>query len=258
MLYYFVLLSLPPLSFREKPEISFAELKDRLYLNLSLRDRNKFAALMQPIDLYNVRAFWLGQPLDDRGNVKAKELEEALLVGDNLPLYLSEYLERYETVAQRLRHFSFLVASLYREKIEEERGFLRRYFQFERELMLVLAAFRSKRTGVDIVKDLQFEDLSDPIVAYILSQRDADAFTPPKEFEGLTILFENHWGSPEKLNRSILEYRLDRIEEIEQEDAPFSIDQVLSYVAKFLIIDGWFRLDQIKGNLAVEGLSHYG
>lgn len=258
MLYYFVLLALPPLSFKTKPDIAFNELKDTLSLNLTPHDQKRLESLLRTIDLYNIRAFWLGQPLDDRGNLGAKNLEEALLVRDRFPQYLIDFLERYETTHERLRNFPALIASLYQEKGEQEKGFLRRYFQFERELMLMLSALRAKQTGRDIVRELQFEDPLDPTVAYILAQRDAADFTPPQEFEQLKILFVENSRDPEKLNRAILEYRFDKIEEMEQEIPPFSMDQVLAYVAKFLIIDSWFQRDMEKGHLAVEELSQYG
>ena len=258
MLYYFVLLALPPLSFRHKPEIAFNDLKDTLSLNLTPHDQERLESLLRTIDLYNIRAFWLGQPLDDRGNLGAKNLEEALLVRDRLPTYLVDYLERYESTHERLRNFPALIASQYREKGEQEKGFLGRYFQFERELLLILAALRSKQTRRDIVRELQFEDPMDPTVAYILAQKDAPDFTPPQEFEQLKILFVENTRDPEKLNRAILEYRFEKIEEMEQENTPFSMDQVLAYVAKFLIIESWFQRDLEKGRLAVEQLSQYG
>ncbi len=258
MLYYFVLLALPPLTLRLKPEIAFNELKDMLFLNLAPSDRKPLEYLLRTIDFYNIRAFWLSQPLDDRGNLHAKDLEEALLVRDRLPLYLVDYLERYETTLERLHYFPSLIASFYREQEEQASGFLRAYFHFERQLMLILAALRSKQTGRDIVKELQFEDPMDPAVSYILAQKDAAEFTPPREFEQVKILFVENIRDPEKLNRALLEYRFEKIEEMEQENVPFSIDQVLAYVAKFLIVDSFFQRDLEQGRLALKALSQYG
>lgn len=258
MSYYFALLALPPLSMKIRPDLSFEELKELLSMNLSPEDRKQWEALRQRIDLYNIRAFWLGQPLDDRGNLNAKNLEEVLLIGDYLPIYFSDYLNRYETVSDRLAHFSELAALFYRDEEGRGKGFLLQYFWFERELMLILAALRAKQTGKDVMRELQFEDPSDPLVAYILAQKDAAEFTPPKEWDALKVLFADNSRNPKKLHRSILEYRFEKIEEMYQEYTPFSTDQILGYAAGFLVAEEWFSLDREQGHLAVESLSQYG
>ena len=258
MLYYFLLTALPPFSLKTRPEMTFKELKDFLSLNLSPRDFKKVVALLRWIDLYNIRAFWLGLPLDNRGNLEAKELEEALLVRDVLPAYLVEYLDRYETIQERLNFFSAIYAEFFREAQGKLNGFLERYFRFEREQMLILTALRAKRMGRNIAKEMQFEDLADPLVSYILAQKDAEDFLPPKEFEDLKNLFVEKGDDPEKLNRELLEYRLKKIEEMEEEEAPYSVGRVLGYVARFLVIDSWFQLDRDKGRQIIDNLSQYG
>jgi hypothetical protein len=79
------------------------------------------------------------------------------------------------------------------------------------------------------------------LIARILAQKDAKEFEPPKEFEDLKPLFMENSNSPSDLHVAILKYRMEKIEEMEEE-SPFSIDQILGYVARFLIVDEWFRL----------------
>lgn len=255
--YYFLITALPTLSIGKKPEISFKELMDLLALNLTHRDARLVELLLRPIDLYNIRAIWLGFPLDDRGNFKAKDLEEALLVRDMLPPYVIDYLERYESTSDRLRYFSSLYASLFRDEQPLLKGFLLKYYQFERELRLVLTALRAKKTGRDIVRELQFEDPYDPFVSDILAQKDAGDYSPPKEYEDLKTLFVENSSDPQKLNRAVLQYRFEKIEEME-ENQDFTIDRVLSYIARLLIVESLELFDQDQGNVAVEKLSQYG
>ena len=257
MRYYYLLSALPQLSLKSPPEMTFKELKDLLFLNLSPEDFEKLRVLLRPIDLYNIRALWLGQPVDERGNFTAKELEDALLVRDGLPEYLVEFLDRYETTAQRLKAFPSLFASFFRESEDARKGFLSRYYRFERERMLVLTALRAKAFGRDLVRELQFEDPTDLFIANLLAQKDSPDFIPPAEFEDLKILFVEKAHDPEKLNRAILEYCLKKIEEMEDDGTPFSIDQVLGYVARFIIVDSRFQLDREQGKLEVEKLSEY-
>jgi hypothetical protein len=257
MLYYFVLSSLPPIGLKVAPEMTFKELKDLLYLNLTPKDLEALQALLLPIEIYNIRALWLGEALDDRGSLTPNELEEALLVREGLPQFLVEFLERYETKEERINAFPSLFASLYTGKEGEMTPFLRKFYRFERERTLILAALRAKRAHRNIVKELQFEDPYDPLVADILAQKDASDYEPPQEYEDLKILFVENEDDPEKLNRAMLEYRLKKIEEREEEENRFSIDQVLAFVARFLIVDSWFRLDQEKGKLEVRRLVDY-
>jgi hypothetical protein len=255
--YYFVISSLPPLAIGLKPELSFKELKEMLILNLNPEDLRRFDCLLWPIDLYNLRAFWTGLPLDERGSKSSKEFEEALLVGADLPSYLIDFLEKYGDVPERLRNFSSLFVSLYRNAQPLLDGFLLKYYQFQREVRLILTALRAKRSGRDVVRELQFEDPFDPLVAQILAQKDATDYSPPSEYEDLKLLFLENGSDPEKLHRAFLEYQFSKIEEME-ESWTFGIDRILAYTARLLLVESWNHLDREKGTITVEQLSQYG
>lgn len=244
--YYFLLSAFPPLNLDRKPELSFKEVRDLLVLNLTPEDLKKVDQLLRPIDLYNIRALWLGAPLDDRGQFNANELEEELLVRDKMPSYIIDFIDRYESTQDRLRYFASLFVSLYRDEQPQLKGFLLKYYQFERDLRLILAALRAKSSERDIVRELQFEDPTDPLVADILAQKDAPDYSPPREFEELKNLFVENSYEPQKLNRAILEYRFNKIEEME-ENQDFSIDRVLAYVARLIVAESLAALDTDKG-----------
>lgn len=256
MQYYFVASALPPLSIGAKPELSFQELRELLNLNLTESDLKQVTDLLRLIDLSNIRSFWLGQPLDDRGNVSPKRLEEVILIRE-LPSYILDFLDRYETTEERLRYFSSLYASLFQEMQAKTTGFLQKYYTFEREVRLILTALRAKKTRRDIVRELQFEDPTDPLVMDILSQKDAPDYTPPQEYEALKTLFLKSLSDPKALFRALLEYRFAKIEEME-ENEPFSINHLLGYIARLLIVESWAGLNQEQGVAIIEDLSRYG
>ncbi len=243
--YYFLITAFPPLTLGMTLELTFKDLRDLLTLNLSGQDLELVDELLRPLDLYNIQAFWLGMPLDDRSQIKVPELEEGLLVQEGFPSYIIEFLERYETTEERLRNFSSLYSSMYAEGLQERKGFLLKYFTFEREMRLVLTGLRAKTNGKNLVRELQFEDPTDPFVMEILSQKDMPDLTPPKEYEDLKNLFVSA-SPPRELNRALLEYRFQKIEEME-EPQDFGIDRVLAYVAKFLIVESLSSLNQEKG-----------
>lgn len=258
MAYYFASSVLPPISIGLKPEMSFKEVQEMLKLNLSQKDLQKVALLVRQIDLYNLHALWLGIPIeewDDKGNYSAKELEEALLVSELLPEYLADFLGKYDSTEERLRYFPLLFTMLYRD--EKYEGFLKVYFQMEREIWLILTALRCKAIGRDLVRELQFEDPQDPFVAQILAQKETPEFSPPREYEDLKTVFVDNISDPYKLNRAILQYRFMKIEELE-EGKMFSIDQILGYLARLILVEDWQELDWEKGQAIVEQLSENG
>lgn len=256
MRYYFAITALPPLSIGSAPALSFKEVREMLSLNLKEGDAKKVTALLRSIDLYNLRALWLGLPLDKRGNLEPRELEEAFLVPNGFPTYLADFLDRYEETPERLRYFPALYASLYREP-EAESPFLRKYYQLEREMRLVLSALRAKQSGRDLVYELQFEDPLDPFIAEILAQKDSSEYNPSREYEDLKFLFTQNVSEPQELNRALLAYKFRKIEELE-EGENFTIDQILGYLARLLLVENFSQLDYEKGRIVVEELSDHG
>jgi len=252
MQYYFVAAALPTLQLDTKPEITVSELKDLFAQNLTDKDLLLVEQLLQLVDLGNLRAFWQEKPLDERGNLSEKEIEEAVLVKEGLPAFVLEYLDRYETTADRLKYFPSLYAQLFQEVKGD--GFLGKYFAWERELRLVLSALRAKRYGRDIVRELQFEDPTDTLVASILAQKDATAYTPPTEYVEVSGFLS---GNPLEEQKALLTYELQKIEEIEGTQ-PFSIDHLLGYMARLLLSEAWHRMNKELGLSLIQDLSQYG
>ncbi len=257
MRYYFVATSLPLLSLRGEPELSFAQLKDDLAMNLTDRDLQSVRFLLEPIDLYNIKAFWLGSPLDERGTILGKELEEALLVREPLPAYVSDFLDAHDSDEERLRYFPSLVSSMYLQKRD---GFLSEYYAFEREVSCVLSALRAKKLGRDIVQEFQFEDPTDPFIAAIIAQKDAPEYVPPAEYEALKVLFVDNNLDPRKLAESLSKYRFEKLEEWESREH-FTLDRILAYAARLLLVESVMEPTEEDLRAAtdiIEELSEYG
>lgn len=257
MRYYFVVTSLPPLSLNVKPDYSFTQLKDDLVMNLTKRDMQSVYSLLEPIDLHNIKAFWLGRSLDERGTLHGKDLEEALLVREPLPNYVCDFLDAHDSDEERLRYFPALLSSMY---LQTREGFLKEYYAFEREVVCVLSALRAKKLGRDLVQEFQFEDATDPFIAEIVAQKDAPDYTPPAEYEDLKVLFVDNGLDPRKLSESLAKYRFEKLEDWEANEH-FTMDRILAYAAKLLVVES--SLDPAKEDLRVandiiEELSEYG
>lgn len=245
--YYYLTSSLPPLEFPVLPEgVGSVFLRVDLETNLSEEDRKRVESLYLFVDLSNIKLLFGEEEVDPRGNLDEKELDEALLYQSFFPLYVFDYLQKYETRKERLKNFPALLAQFFREEAETQKGFIQKYFSFERELRLVLLGFRAKKLHRDLGKELQFEDLADPLVMQILSQKDAEQYEPPVEYKEVKELLDLSGSDPLEQNKAIAGYRFRKIKEM-GENNPFSIDWLLAYLAQVMIVEYWNGLDKEKG-----------
>lgn len=251
--YYFLTSMLPPIEVGHTPGLHFEELTAILQERLSVEDYEQFQVMRRFVDLENLRYFWKNEPLDSRGNLTKEDIEEALSLKFGLPEYVFDFVERYESLNDRLHHFTSLLVRFFSEETDRFEGFLSEYLRFEREWNLVMVAFRAKNLGRDISVELQYEDPSDQVVAQILAQKDAMGFEPPFGYEDLKVLFDNKRNDPMALHRCLCEYRFNRICELEAGDL-FSLDRILGYVARLMIVERWLEMDQKLGNSIVENM----
>ncbi len=249
--YYFVAPSLPPLSMQDRPEITFEEFITRMRDNLTKKDFEKVQVLRRFVDICNIRALLIEEPVDPRGNLNEKELDEALLGHVLLPDYVFEYLDQFEKVADKIRNFPGLLALYFNAEIPKHKGFLRAYLTFERESRLVLVGLRAKQLGRDVVNELQFEDPTETLVAQILAQKDSDHYDPPMEYTDLKELIASSYNDPWLENKAFAEYRFKKIGEI-AEGKLFTIDQILCYMAQLMILENLIELDEERGNMILE------
>ena len=248
--YYFLACALPVLKINGKLDISFTEVKDMLDLNLSEDDLTVVNQFLQFIDLLNLRLLWLDRPLDLRGTLNRKELDKAQETGEGLPQYVSDFLTRFESTEDRLHNFAYLLTQFFAQTYS---GFLKRYFQFERNWRLVVSAIRAKKLGRDITQELQYEDFQDPLVAYILAQKDMENFEPPEDFSGLKDLFSKY-TDPLELHKAFLEYRFSKVGEMVENES-FTIDLIIGYLAQLLIVEDWAKLNKTQGKEIVDSLT---
>lgn len=245
--YYFIGTSLPPLHIGEQPEISWEGLQRLLKDNLTTGDYAQTKVLRRYFDILNMRAFLRKEPLDIFGNLDRNDLEEALLGEPDLfPPYVMKYLNQYESKEDRLYHFPELIAAFFREEVEENQGFLKHYLEFERNLRIVLTAYRAKQLGRDIVKELQFEDPDEDLIVQLVSQKDSKTFEPPEGFEDLKAILDENYASPLALHKALNEYRFKKLDAMTVMDV-FSFERILSYLARFFLVEKWMALDKEQG-----------
>lgn len=245
--YYFVGTLLPPLTFDAPAEITFSRLDVLMRDNLTRRDYQKLLIVRHFYDLLNLRSLWLEEELDLRGELSPLGLQEALVNRSGLPDYVYDYMDRYQKKEDRIHHFPFLLAKFFQSASSIKDPFLRNYLNFERELRLVLTAFRAKKLGRDLSAELQYEDPEEDLIAQMLAQQDAESYEPPEKYKELKVLFEKYGDDPLALQRALDEYRFETIENLVDMADTFSIERLLAYVIQFVLVEKWFEMDKAKG-----------
>jgi hypothetical protein len=251
--YYYVGTALPPLKIGEQPDITFQEFDRLLRDNLSHSDYEQTKVLRRYYDILNIRAFLKKDPLDPYGNWDENDLDELLLSSEGAPPYLAQYLDKYESKEDRLKHFPELLAAFFREEVQDAEGFLKEYLTFERDLRLVLVGFRAKELKRDLITELQYENPDEDLVAQILSQKDAQTYEPPEKFEDLYPILTEHYQSPLELYQALCEYRFNKIDSMIGLET-FSLERILGYMAQLIIVKKWLELDKQKGIQIVDNL----
>lgn len=244
--YVFAGTIIPDLHPDREPEISFGEFIRLLQDNLSPADLKQANALRLWVDIENLRLFWQEKALDPRGALDNTEMDEAILARGRFPAWVDDYLDEYQTTEERLKHFPKLWTLYFRHTIPESKGFLHDYLTFERGLNLTLAAFRAKKRGRDIAKELQYEDPQDTLVQQILAQKEAKNYVPPVQYEELAPLFQEYGDDPKALHRALTHYRFNKIEELIGLEV-FTLDRLLAYMAELFLVDNKVDLEGQSG-----------
>lgn len=250
--YYYVGTILPPLSLDSQPEIPFEKLETLLRDNLSECDFEKTLALRKFYDIVNLRALWREEEFDSRGQISDYEMREALISQSYFPPYVFAFIERYPKIKDRLHHFPYLLSKAFSESESDKDPFLREYLSFEREVRLVMTAFRAKRMGRDLNVEFQYEDPDEDLIAQLLAQQDANVYEPPEKYKDLKLIFDKHGDDPMALQKAIDQYRFDKTDQLVDMADTFSIERILAYLVQFMIVEKWSEIDKEKGTQIVD------
>lgn len=244
--YYYLAASLPLIELGSPLPFRFQMLRHFLRENLTSTDMQKVGTIRLYYDIKNMRSLWTNGPLLPYGNLNPSELEEAITSKSLLPEYVIDFLIRHPETSERLAAFALLIKEYYEKESEKAEGFLKKYLIFERGWRLILAAFRARSQGRDLLKEFQYENMQDPIVMQLLLLKESKTFEPPTEFTALKPLYEMYGSTPLELHQALCEFRFRTIEELVELDT-FSIDRICAFLVQFIIAERYLDLDRHKG-----------
>jgi hypothetical protein len=202
-------------------------------------------------DIYNLLSYWKGESFDPAGTINEYDLEEALATRTGLPSYIFDFLDKYETKDERLKHFPALLQTFFNEEIKKSSGFFKTCLRMERDIRLVLVALRSKRLGRDLLQELQYEDPEDDFIAQMIAQKDSAQYDPPDEYKDIKDILVKYGDSPLELEKAMIEYRFNKIQDLLGVQL-FTMDRILGYMIQLIMIEKWNQLDKKKGKEIID------
>lgn len=244
--YYYVGALLPELRIGQPVEMKFSEFDRLLQRNLTENDYGKTRIIRRYWDIENFRSYWKKEPLDPRGNLNEVEIEDALIEIEDQPDYIKAFLENHENNQERLKFFPKLMSDYFKFESKQAKGFLKEFLTFQREMRLILVAFRAKKLGRDLSVEFQYEDPDDPLIAQLLVFKDAPTFELPEKYEGLKTIFNEYSDAPMALHQAICEYTFNTVDQMVGLQ-PFTMDRILGYMVQLSLAEKWLELDKIKG-----------
>ena len=84
----------------------------------------------------------------------------------------------------------------------------------------------------------------------ILVQKDMGSYEPPMEYGELKQIFVSSGTDAGKQHKAFTEWKFLRVEEMATK--PFSIDAILSYMVRLMLVEDWQALDEEKGKEALK------
>ncbi|MBM3191629.1 MAG: DUF2764 family protein [Chlamydiae bacterium] len=251
MRYYYLAASLMPLEFGDISELNFLELVDKYSLSLTEASMKALQVVRLYFDLENLRQTLASgsEPLffDTKGNLSQQELKEALEQRVFFAEYVYDFLDSYKTPKEAYQHFPSLLSTYYQKESEKAEGFLKEYLEFERGWRLIATGYRAKKEKKDVVKELEFEDPKDPLVAAVLSQKDSPHFEAPFGYEELQEMLLTSKNKPMYQYRQLAEFRFRKVREMVASKS-FSLDYLLSYAIRVIILEDLHKLSAGKGS----------
>ncbi|MBI3236832.1 MAG: DUF2764 family protein, partial [Chlamydiales bacterium] len=89
----------------------------------------------------------------------------------------------------------------------------------------------------------------------ILAQKDLDRYEPPSEYMPIAEIIHAAYPDPWELHKGFARYRLRKIEEM-VEGSLFSVDVILAYMARLMIIEQYHALDLERGKGILQTFTH--
>ena len=255
--YYCLIAGLPEIQpDQTKKVFSLSEFKSELEDQLHAEDFELAKQLFHIYDNENLlnmiqkRAFNEETP----ANLSQHELEEEIREPGILKNYMSDFITEVQAddnlAADAMKMENALTNAYYSNAVKCKNPFLAQWFEFDLTLRNIITTLNCKKHDIPVEGQLMGDYEINHTMARS-SSKDLGISVEVPEIERIVQIFENSG-----LMQRERSYDLFRWEWLDQNTtfSYFSIEVVLSYVIKLMIVDRWMKLDQQTGTEMFERL----
>ncbi|MFW6019533.1 MAG: DUF2764 family protein [Bacteroidales bacterium] len=256
--YYYLISGLPDIQPEDTktPISSIEEFKNYVSDHLYAEDRELLSFLFLPQDNKNLLKILTKEDVSDvtPGNYSTEFIEEELQGPLFLPSYMQKFIEHYYNEEEIFEGLSWRdqLSRLYYEYINEtvQNEFLRQWFHFEQIISNIEVAFAAKRHDISISNAVVGD--TETIEALKKSNIKNDAVIREIPYINKIILL------CESDNLKDREIGIDRVKwDILNEMTTsyyFTIENILAYMLKLMMLDRWNQLDPERGKEKIKKL----
>ncbi|WP_066629008.1 DUF2764 family protein [Labilibacter marinus] len=254
--YYCLVAGLPDLLLGDK-KVAFNSiaLKDMLQEELNTRDFSMAQALYLPFDHYNLinLLFQQHKEFDPRGNYLSLELESLTdkkeleaIEGSDFPTYLIDFCKQILFAEEPIEKVDaeVILFKMYSDFLTGfSNTFLCEYLQFEINQKNIFTALTGRKFDMEFEKELIGDG---EVVEALVKSRSRD-FGLANELEYTEPLIQIY----EEENILERELKIDRLKWNYLDESTFfnyfTVERVLAFVYKLLIVERWIALDEEEG-----------
>lgn len=237
----------------EKKGFDACAILDEIRQELSKTDRGYLSLFYSFYDIENIINITGGKTrFNELGNFSREELEQEIKNPSKLPKYISNVVMAYadpenldyEDVDLSVSMERALFKAFYKKCEEAKCKFIREWYDFDRTLRNVLAAYAARRSGLPVADQL----VGEGYVTSTLARSSAADFGLRGELDYIDSVVD---ALGDEVNILDKERRIDLIR-WEMSDSLttfdyFDMNAILAYLAKINIIHRWLTLDENYG-----------
>jgi len=189
-------------------------------LNLSASEMRAVKLLHTFFDVENVSLYFLGKPMTAYGSLTHRELKEKIL-DENLPLPgIQKFFSLYPAQEDREKNALKVIRLFLEEASPSRPSFIHNYFHLEPTFRLITAHLRAQSMGIKTEEKRW-----------------------PELYDELLTIWKDRSKKARELDRALLKWKFQAMEELCANSPPFSLDFFLSYLIRLRIIEAQVELD---------------
>lgn len=254
--YYYLVSGLPDMALEQsKVPLSLPELMEALELSLHPDDLRLARLLFLPVDNRNLLKLIRKEEFswEPHGQFSREAMEEGLKEPGLLPAYMNLFFracKNEEPLWPGMSWENQLARLAHEYRLERSGGFLHRWFTFENYLNNFLAAWNIREYKLDA----EGHFIGDNVVTEAIRRSHARDFGLAPELPFLDKLA--HALEQDKLierEKAVSRIKWNYIDELNTFNY-FSVEVVLGYLLKWLMLHRWTQLDAETGRQVLEGM----